>query len=57
MLNVFPKRSIYAKEKYIRSEDFSNLEERKQEELEREERRRARKERKKKQMREEKAGS
>lgn len=58
MLNVFPKRAIYAKEKYIRSEDFSNLEERKQEELERGERRRARKELKRKQRREEEeAGS
>jgi hypothetical protein len=53
MLNVFPKRVIYAKEKYVQSEDFSHLEERKQEEQEREERRRARKERKKKRRREE----
>lgn len=50
MLNVFPKRAIYAKEKYIRSEDFSNLEERKQEELERGERRRARRERKRREL-------
>lgn len=57
MLIVFPKRAIYAKEKYVQSEDFSHLEERKQEDHEREERRRARKERKKMQRRQEEAGS
>jgi hypothetical protein len=43
MLYVLPKRAIYAKEKYVRTEDFSQLEERKKEELEREERKKSRK--------------
>lgn len=43
MLYVFPKRAVYAKEKFVKTEDFSNLEERKREEHEREERKRQRK--------------
>eukprot|EP00347_Sterkiella_histriomuscorum_P002090 403369513 len=47
MLYIFPKRELYAREKYMKTEDFSEFEERKKHEEEEKERRKIRRRRRK----------